>query len=99
MYKRQLYILSIVGLLLVIVVQIGGMMYAYDNTCLLYTSKTDCVHIMNIYDWGAPHGRWLTNFSSVYTSNDDGRTWAVSYTHLVQMRKSIALDVRKAKSV
>ena len=34
MKLRSLYILSIVGLLLVIVVQIGGMMYA----CLLYTS-------------------------------------------------------------
>lgn len=32
MKLRSLYILSIVGLLLVIVVQIGGMMYAYDNT-------------------------------------------------------------------
>ena len=31
MKLRSLYILSIVGLLLVIVVQIGGMMYAYDN--------------------------------------------------------------------
>ena len=30
MKLRSLYILSIVGLLLVIVVQIGGMMYAYD---------------------------------------------------------------------
>ena len=32
MKLRSFYILSIVGLLLVIVVQIGGMMYAYDNT-------------------------------------------------------------------
>lgn len=32
MKLRSLYILSIVGLLLVIVVQIGGMMYAYDST-------------------------------------------------------------------
>ena len=31
MKLRSLYILSIVGLLLVIVVQIGGMMYAYDK--------------------------------------------------------------------
>ena len=44
-------------------------------TSAIRAGKTDCVHIMNIYDWGAPHGRWLTNFSSVYTSNDDGRTW------------------------
>lgn len=31
MRLSSLYILSIVGLLLVIVVQIGGMMYAYNN--------------------------------------------------------------------
>lgn len=31
MKLRSLYILSVVGLLLVIVVQLGGMMYAYDN--------------------------------------------------------------------
>lgn len=35
----------------------------------------DCVHYMNIHDWGGPNGRWLTNFSSVYTSTDDGKTW------------------------
>lgn len=31
-------------------------------TSAIRAGKTDCVHIMNIYDWGAPHGRWLTNF-------------------------------------
>ena len=30
---------------------------------------------MNIRDWGGPHGRWLTNFSSLYTSKDGGSTW------------------------
>ncbi len=35
----------------------------------------DCVHYMNIYDWAGGNGRWLTNFSSMYTSADDGRTW------------------------
>lgn len=31
-------------------------------TSAIRAGKTDYVHIMNIYDWGAPHGRWLTNF-------------------------------------
>lgn len=44
-------------------------------TSAIRAGKTDCVHIMNIYDWGAPRGRWLTNFSTIYTSADDGRTW------------------------
>ncbi|MCU7694583.1 DUF4185 domain-containing protein [Haoranjiania flava] len=35
----------------------------------------DYVHYMNIYEWSAPHGRWLTNFSSVYASYDDGKSW------------------------
>ncbi len=44
-------------------------------TSAIHVGKLDCVHYMNIYDWGAPHGRWLTNFSSIYTSADGGHTW------------------------
>ncbi len=44
-------------------------------TSAIRVGDTDCIHIMNIYDWGAPHGRWLTNFSTIYTSVDDGKTW------------------------
>lgn len=44
-------------------------------TSAIRVGKLDCVHYMNIYDWGAPHGRWLTNFSSIYTSADGGHTW------------------------
>lgn len=44
-------------------------------TSAIRAGKIDCVHYMNIYDWGAPHGRWLTNYSSLYTSDDDGHTW------------------------
>ena len=44
-------------------------------TSAIRIGKTDCVHFMNIYDWGAPHGRWLTNYSSIYTSVDDGYSW------------------------
>ncbi len=36
---------------------------------------TDYVHYMNIYEWAAENGRWLTNFSSLYASKDNGRTW------------------------
>jgi len=45
-------------------------------TSAIRAGKTDCIHIMNIYDWGAPHGRWLTNFSTIYVSDDDGATWS-----------------------
>ena len=31
MKLRSLYILSIIGLFLVVVIQLGGMIYAYDN--------------------------------------------------------------------
>lgn len=44
-------------------------------TAAIRAGKLDCVHYMNIYDWGGPHGRWLTRFSSLYTSEDDGNTW------------------------
>ncbi len=44
-------------------------------TAAIRAGKLDCVHIMNIYDWGAPKGRWLTNYSTLYTSEDDGRSW------------------------
>lgn len=44
-------------------------------TAAIRAGKLDCVHVMNIYDWGAPHGRWLTNYSTLYTSEDDGRSW------------------------
>ncbi|MBQ4278468.1 MAG: DUF4185 domain-containing protein [Rikenellaceae bacterium] len=44
-------------------------------TSAIRAGKTDCVHFMNIYEWAGGKGRWLTNFSSIYTSDDDGRTW------------------------
>lgn len=44
-------------------------------TAAIRAGKLDCVHVMNIYDWGAPKGRWLTNYSTLYTSEDDGRSW------------------------
>lgn len=44
-------------------------------TSAIRANNTDCVHIMNIYDWGAPHGRWLTNYSTIYTSDDNGQNW------------------------
>lgn len=44
-------------------------------TSAIRAGKLDCVHYMNIRDWGGPHGRWLTNFSSLYTSKDGGSTW------------------------
>ena len=44
-------------------------------TSAIHAGNLDCVHFMNIYDWGAPHGRWLTNYSSLYISRDGGHEW------------------------
>ncbi|UKT64966.1 DUF4185 domain-containing protein [Pedobacter mucosus] len=44
-------------------------------TAAIRVKSTDYVHYMNIYDWAGGNGRWLTNFSSLYTSTDDGKTW------------------------
>lgn len=44
-------------------------------TGAIRAGKLDCVHYMNIRDWGGGHGRWLTNFSSLYVSQDGGSTW------------------------
>lgn len=44
-------------------------------TSAIRAAGVDYVHIMNIYDWGAPHGRWLTNYSTLYASRDEGQNW------------------------
>lgn len=44
-------------------------------TSAIHVGHLDCVHFMNIYDWGAPYGRWLTNYSSLYISRDGGHDW------------------------
>jgi len=44
-------------------------------TGAIRAAGTDYVHYMNIYEWAGGDGRWLTNFSSLYASQDDGQTW------------------------
>ncbi len=44
-------------------------------TGAIHANGADYVHYMNIYQWDNPDGRWPTNFSSVYASYDDGKTW------------------------
>ncbi len=44
-------------------------------TAAIRAGGMDYVHYMNIYEWAGQNGRWLTNFSSLYASADDGRTW------------------------
>ena len=44
-------------------------------TSAIRVRGVDYVHYMNIYEWAGKHGRWLTNFSSVYASEDGGATW------------------------
>lgn len=45
-------------------------------TAAIRVNQVDYVHYMNIYNWAGGNGRWLTNFSSLYASSDDGRTWS-----------------------
>lgn len=44
-------------------------------TGAIHANGADYVHYMNIYDWNGPKGRWLTNFSSIYASYNEGKTW------------------------
>lgn len=44
-------------------------------TGAIHANGADYVHYMNIYKWDSAGGRWPTNFSSVYASYDDGKTW------------------------
>ena len=44
-------------------------------TGAIHANGADYVHYMNIYEWAAPNGRWLTNFSSIYESKDGGNSW------------------------
>lgn len=44
-------------------------------TSAIRLNGVDYVHYMNIYDWTAPNCSWLTNFSSVAASYDNGKTW------------------------
>ncbi len=43
-------------------------------TGAIRAAGADYVHYMNIYKWDVP-GRWLTNFSSLYSSHDGGENW------------------------
>ena len=44
-------------------------------TAAIRAAGIDYVHYMNIYEWAGGNGRWLTNFSSLYASNDGGNNW------------------------
>ena len=44
-------------------------------TSAIRAAGVDYVHYMNIYDWRGQNCSWLTNFSSLYASYDDGKTW------------------------
>ena len=43
-------------------------------TAAIRANGVDYLHYMNIRYWGGPRG-WETNFSSIYSSSDDGLTW------------------------
>lgn len=44
-------------------------------TSVIRVGNTDYVHYMNIYDWAGANCSWLTNFSSIYSSSDNGQSW------------------------
>lgn len=44
-------------------------------TGAIRVAGVDYIHYMNIYEWAGGNGRWLTNFSSLYSSSDGAQTW------------------------
>lgn len=44
-------------------------------TGAIRAAGVDYIHYMNIYEWAGGNGRWLTNFSSLYSSSDGAQTW------------------------
>lgn len=44
-------------------------------TAAIHAGNADFVHCMNINCWGAP-GYWTTNYSALFKSADQGRTWS-----------------------
>jgi hypothetical protein len=45
-------------------------------TAAIRAKGVDYVHYMNIYEWNGGNGRWLTDFSSLYASYDNGYSWS-----------------------
>jgi len=43
-------------------------------TAAIHISGVDYVHYMDVRKWGKP-GAWITNFSALYSSSDQGRSW------------------------
>lgn len=57
-----------------------GLPKVEDTTIPTAAIAIDGVQYMNymsVREWGAP-GRWVTNFSAIAVSNDNGQTWATS---------------------
>ncbi|MFV0268994.1 MAG: DUF4185 domain-containing protein [Draconibacterium sp.] len=44
-------------------------------TSAIRVNSVDYVHYMNIYDWSGPNMSWLTHFSSLFASSDNGNSW------------------------
>ena len=48
--------------------------YSSIPTSAIRANGIDYLHYMNVRTWTSPKG-WDTNFSSLYSSGDDGKTW------------------------
>ncbi len=60
---------------------INSIKYAPDETGIIPTAgisvgRTQYVNFMSIRDWGRD-GEWMTNYSGIATSNDNGQNWGV----------------------
>lgn len=54
---------------------IAGVEDTVIPTAAIAIGKTQYLNYMSVREWGAP-GRWVTNFSAIATSTDNGQTWA-----------------------
>lgn len=54
---------------------IAGVEDTVIPTAAIAIGTTQYMNYMSVREWGAP-GRWVTNFSAIATSTDNGQTWA-----------------------
>lgn len=56
---------------------IAGVEDTVIPTAAIAIGNTQYLNYMSVRSWGAP-GRWVTNFSAIATSTDNGQTWSTA---------------------
>ncbi len=56
---------------------IAGVEDTVIPTAAIAIGNTQYMNYMSVRSWGAP-GRWVTNFSAIATSTDNGQTWSTA---------------------